>query len=700
MPLRNQPENSPTPPVRRRRRRSPLIAMAAAVGLVITGLGATAASAAAPVLVSLTGSNFEIEHPTTPQSNGSIGANLTVEGLAIDPDTGDAYNEDALDWNNVTEVRKPDKPSGSGDDSFGQGSKEDTPVPTEVSGSIPPNKSDLKTFGLYLETTSNGKQFLNLYWHRVQDPTGTTNMDFEFNKSKKLSSNGVTPERTAGDLLIQYDLANGGTNPLLWVSRWITTGAGSQCEAANAVPCWGERTNFTDLGLATGSINTSAITQANAGGAPPAGLGAISPRTFGEAQLDYTALASDLDECETFGSAYLKSRSSDSFSAAMKDFIAPIATGFPTCGGVTIRKETDPGGSSDLFSFTKSFTSTPADTTFQLADGGSIEFTEVPIGEQGSVSESALPPGWDFDRIDCTKSTDGANVDMNGTTITFNLDTADDSVDCTYWNKARGTIIVEKVTDDGAGTFGFTSTKLTPSSFSLTTTEPGSAGKDFETFSDLVPDTYDVAETVPANWNLVGSSCSDGSSVSSINLGAGETVTCTFHNAREVGAIKIVKDRKFAGLGAGDHPHPEVTFTITGGELPAAGTTVKTDATGVACLPGLVVSALAGPYTVTETVPAGYRLVSENDQSATVVEGTCAGNPVTKSFHNMPLTDITVSVDSQTEEDGKGGTASTIECTPTDDEGFDAVTGANGDGSFEMENLEPGTYVCTVVVDP
>ena len=36
-----------------------------------------------------------------------------------------------------------------------------------------------------------------------------------------------------------------------------------------------------------------------------------------------------------------------------------------------------------------------------------------------------------------------------------------DILDCTYTNRARGTIIVEKITDDGDGAFDFTSTTLT-----------------------------------------------------------------------------------------------------------------------------------------------------------------------------------------------------------------------------------------------
>jgi len=51
------------------------------------------------------------------------------------------------------------------------------------------------------------------------------------------------------------------------------------------------------------------------------------------------------------------------------------------------------------------------------------------------------------------------------------------------------------------------------------------------------------------------------------------------------------------------HPHAGVDFTITGGELPAGGTVVTTDADGIACLDGLV---FATDYVVTESVPAGY----------------------------------------------------------------------------------------------
>ena len=120
--------------------------------------------------------------------------------------------------------------------------------------------------------------------------------------------------------------------------------------------------------------------------------------------------------------------------------------------------------------------------------------------------------------------------------------------------------------------------------------------------------------------------------------------------------------------------------------------TKTTNANSVACFDGL----LLGSYTVHETVPAGY--VGENDKTVTVNNvATCQDNPYggeTVSFHNMPLTNITVSVDSQV----NGGTASTIQCVPGP--ATPTSTNANGDGSLPLNNLQPGTYTCTIVVDP
>ena len=174
---------------------------------------------------------------------------------------------------------------------------------------------------------------------------------------------------------------------------------------------------------------------------------------------------------------------------------------------------------------------------------------------------------------------------------------------------------------------------------------------------------------------------------------ADETVEVTFVDPRQRGAILLTKTAKHAAALGGVRPHEGVGFTI-------AGQPVTTNAAGQACVDGL----LFGAYDVTETVvPAGYIADGDLTKSVTVDNAaTCAGTPYageTVAFSNTPLTNLTVSVDSQID----GGTASTISCVN------DAVppgtvasgtTGANGDGSATANNLAPGTYTCTVVIDP
>jgi hypothetical protein len=97
-------------------------------------------------------------------------------------------------------------------------------------------------------------------------------------------------------------------------------------------------------------------------------------------------------------------------------------------------------------------------------------------------------------------------------------------------------------------------------------------------------------------------------------------------------------------------------------------------------------------------VPAGY--VSDDDSQDVTVDNTanCAsGAGETVTFHNTPLTNLTVSVDSQVD----GGTASTINCSDASSNSIiDASTDTNGDGSGTASDLAPGTYTCTVVIDP
>ncbi|MBA3572215.1 MAG: hypothetical protein H0W34_09625, partial [Pyrinomonadaceae bacterium] len=84
-------------------------------------------------------------------------------------------------------------------------------------------------------------------------------------------------------------------------------------------------------------VNTSLIPANQAGGATnglTAALGSLDPRTFGEASISFSALLGS-STCGSFGSAYLKSRSSDSFTAALKDFVPPTQVSISNCSALS-----------------------------------------------------------------------------------------------------------------------------------------------------------------------------------------------------------------------------------------------------------------------------------------------------------------------------------------------------------------------------
>ena len=187
------------------------------------------------------------------------------------------------DWVNApNRVRGDDLPSGTSDNSFGQGTKEDDPAVSVVTGSIPPQKSDLTRFYVASEFASNSN-FLYLAWERT-NVLGSANMDFEINKlaQPNLTTTGKkTLNRSPGDLLITFDFGGSGS-PVLGLLKWVTSGSASQCFSANALPCWGNRVDLSGLGEAEGAVNAVTVNDPIANVSLPAG-------TFGEAAVNLTA---------------------------------------------------------------------------------------------------------------------------------------------------------------------------------------------------------------------------------------------------------------------------------------------------------------------------------------------------------------------------------------------------------------------------
>lgn len=374
--------------------------------ILVLAMASTGAFASHPE-ASLPGSNFEID----------VDANLKVD------DAG------SLDWANVTESRAVDRPTGSTDDSYQGGVKEDTSCPGETTGSIPNNKSDLRTFHVYREAASAGNQgFLNLGWSRVTDPSGTTLMDFEFNQSSTNCASGPNKQRTTGDLLIEYTIDQGGARASITGRTWTGSewGPPADLDVPSAV-CGGNP-------CAAGTINSSPIPAADSDGI--ISTGSLAPRTFGEAQIDIRYFFQS-GSCTSFGSAMLKSRSSDAFTSQLKDFIRPVGINISNCGQVIIRKETIPDGATAVFGYTKSFGTDPATTnTFNLSDGQNKSYTNVLFGSGYTVDETTLPPNWAFVSVDCSAST-GVTPTFSGSQVTFAIDAPTDVLDCTYTNQLQ-----------------------------------------------------------------------------------------------------------------------------------------------------------------------------------------------------------------------------------------------------------------------
>ena len=284
------------------------------------------------------GASFTV-HVSTPVSASNLQQPPTVGVVPIDID-GDLVASGGKDWASLGSgllscLANPrigcdlDKATGNTDDSFGQGTKEDDTSPTVVSGSIPNNKSDLQRF--YVATERIGSDnLLYLAWERVQAPSGTTNMDFELNQSSLKAANGI-PIRTAGDILIEYDLAKGGTTPVLGFHTWLPLGSALPCAASGATkPCWGQ-VDTVKAG-AKSAVNTANGTSDPILAPNQVGARSLDAFTFGEASIDLqTAGIFPANSCLNFGQAYLKSRSSDSFTSEIKDFIAPVPVSVTNC---------------------------------------------------------------------------------------------------------------------------------------------------------------------------------------------------------------------------------------------------------------------------------------------------------------------------------------------------------------------------------
>ena len=357
----------------------------------------------------------------------------------------------STDWQNVAGLNVGiDLPSGATDNSFGQGTKEDNPNVTVVSGSIPPNKSDLTRFYEASEF-ANGSNFLYLAWERTNN-LGSANMDFEINQATTPNLGSPGPHfinRTAGDLLVTFDFTNGGGKPTLGLLTWVTSGPASQCFSSSSLPCWGNHValNSSD---SIGAVNNLDQVTDPIGPNAPRSLPAL---TFGEAAINLTAAGVfPKGTCEALGSAFLKSRASASFGAEVKDFVAPVAVNITNCGTIRIHKVTENGDGS--FGYTTTGGLTPS--TFHLSNGGTQTYgPDTVLPGPYSVTESTLPPDWTLKNLTCNATGSGTSATTDLASATASITMAPTGVvDCTYTNHTKVTPTIATTLSAGSANIG------------------------------------------------------------------------------------------------------------------------------------------------------------------------------------------------------------------------------------------------------
>jgi hypothetical protein len=377
------------------------------------------------------------------------------------------------------------------------------------------------------------------------------------------------------------------------------------------------------------------------------------------------------------------------FSVSIQDATATDTGGVCSTGGtIVIEKATDPSGGTG-FAFTTDVPGGPS--AFSLGDGASRTFDTIPAGTF-TVTETApgvTPGGYSLTNLACVETGGDDSVGSVATrTATINLESGE-IVTCTFTNSEKGHIVVEKETEPAGSDQSFTfDPSWSASDFDLKDGESEDSG-------GLAPGTYSVTETVPAGWTLGGATCTGGKEPDGINLGAGQTVTCTFINTKP-GTITVTKTVDRGGLVSSQDLEALIDDWAFGGDLGA----FTIDELGGSVMHGDQVPNRS--YTISETEKFGFDEAAACDTgesgASSVTVDLAWGEDVVCTFTNTVIdTDgdtIADVVEGDVDTDGDGDPDWDDE--DSDGDGIpDAVEGTgdrDGDGVPDFQDYDPTGY--------
>lgn len=306
------------------------------------------------------------------------------------------------------------------------------------------------------------------------------------------------------------------------------------------------------------------------------------------------------------------------------------------------------GDTTTSFNFSLNPAARDGVSSFSVTGAEASAPIRITSGTNYQLSEVNLPAGWQLNGAQCLVNGQpvGSFDPNSGTVSGININTAQ-TVTCTFTNGLQpGKIVVVKQTTPAGAAQSFT---FTPSwnggaPFALSDGQSHDSGP-------LAPGTYAVSEALPAGWSQTGATCSDGSNPAQIQLGAGETVICTFENTVLPSAIGIVKSASQSVIDPGTTVIYDYVVTNQG-QTPLSNISVSDDQ----CSP--VNPVLNGAYNSGDTDQDGFledgeqwrfvctsTLTVDTLNTATAQGTNPVGNPVTATDTAFVDVRPTISVD-------------------------------------------------------
>jgi hypothetical protein len=253
------------------------------------------------------------------------------------------------------------------------------------------NKCDINN-GMYAVSTDN----INNKWIMMGGDryvtTGTSYIDFEFYQGiltrnsngtfTSLAANGSSLAssggRTEGDFILSMEYTNGGATANVHYYRWeIPAGSTVYKYVEHTIP----NNAGTGAALAYGATNSVTVE------VPYGAFGAATyiPYSFVEAAVNIDELLHETNPCAhlSINTLFIKTKASDSYSAALKDFVEPQPVDFtfgsgdfsypagPFCATGTVTPTVTGSGT---------FASNPAGVVFVSTTTGVINLASTPAG--------------------------------------------------------------------------------------------------------------------------------------------------------------------------------------------------------------------------------------------------------------------------------------------------------------------------------